>query len=349
MANASSGGVLRDGAAGHLIVGTSPPLASSGGRLRDSTGALVTGTAGALAPSGGFMRDSTGALVTVDYGSAVAPVGRTGGFLRDATGALVTIPNASAVAPLGFSGGVVRDANGALVIFRTGLRLANNGAGGSNGTTVTPANSGGASGAAWDVVSIGASEANTFDNTYVVKSGDLGYKLTTAAAVAANYVAWTTSLGSLSVGQTLSGRFYYVPPASAITSTIRLMHILGGATVLCGIGHVNTVNNIQARVAADAVGGPTTGSALVVGTLYRIEFAFTGIGTAAGTMTISVFAGASTTPLSGYPITASALNFGSLAPDTIRFGICTAAGMASLNQWIASVELDDTGTLPGPE
>jgi hypothetical protein len=74
--------------------------------------------------------------------------------------------------------------------------LTNNFEGGSNGSTITTGNSGGASGNAWDTITIGTSAVDVYDNSQAAH-GSLSCKLSTAATSVSVYNAWTTSMGTL--------------------------------------------------------------------------------------------------------------------------------------------------------
>lgn len=227
------------------------------------------------------------------------------------------------------------------------LPLANNGTGGTAGTTVTTANSGGASGSAWDAVSIGTSEADTYDDTFNVVAGAHMLKLTSAATVAANYVSWTTSLGTLSTNQTLGGRLYYVTPGTP-TSSVRLMQILTTSTVLLTMYQESGSGNISIHNSAGTeVGTGMAGSALTANTLYRIEFSITGIGTTSGAFTVNGYTGNGSTLVGGASYTGTAASFGTTAPNTIRFGLTTANSSVSTAYYIGSMLVNSTGTLPG--
>lgn len=228
------------------------------------------------------------------------------------------------------------------------LPLANNAEGGTAGVTVSTANSGGASGDAWDVVAIGASETLTYDATNPAHGSGLDDKLGTFTTVTAVYVSWTTSLGTLSTNQRLAGRIYWVPPVAPPGSSNRVVQILNGSTILCTIYHASGTGFLEIHNSAGTLVGSASNTSLTAGTLYRIEFDFTGIGTAAsGAGTVRLFVGDSTTQ-TGTDATCSAANFGTLAPDTVRFGITTANGNVSSNYYADAIQLNSTG-MPGPE
>lgn len=227
------------------------------------------------------------------------------------------------------------------------LLLTNNGSGASPGTTVSTAGSGGASGTPFDAVSIGTGETDTWDDTFNVLAGEHMMKFATAATVAANYVQWSTALGTLAVNQTLSGRLYYVTAGTPSTS-IRLMQVLNGSTVLLTIYNDSGAGTISVHNSSGTLLGTATSGSLAAATLYRIEFVLGGIGTTSGTFTVNTYLGNSATLL-GTSYTGSAAGFGSLAPNTVRYGLTTANGTASASYYLGSLQLDDSGSLPGPD
>src|SRR5712672_1763560 len=85
------------------------------------------------------------------------------------------------------------------------LPLANNAEGGSNGTTVSNANSGGTSGNAWDLISVVTGGVCQFSNTSPAH-GSLCYAFSTGATAGSSLIGWTTSVGTTT---TLYGRAYY--------------------------------------------------------------------------------------------------------------------------------------------
>lgn len=227
------------------------------------------------------------------------------------------------------------------------LPLANSFEGGSQGTTPSPANSGGASGDAFNVVQ-NTTGTIIYDGTNPAHGSGLGVQIVTEAAVTPTYMAWTTALGTLSTNQTLYGRFYYVAPGTP-TSSARLIQILNGTTMLCGLVHASGAGTLNLRATGDVSSGTLSNTALTAGVLYRIEFQFDGIGggAGAGSATARLFLGDSTTQ-TGTDATTTAANFGSLAPNAVRFGITTANASTLSTYYFDGLQVNDTG-MPGPE
>lgn len=82
------------------------------------------------------------------------------------------------------------------------LPLFNNAEGGSNGTTVSTSNSGGASGTAWDSVNITATGTYIFSTTHAAH-GNLAYEVAAGSTGGPTYGAWSTTFGSV------NGKVYF--------------------------------------------------------------------------------------------------------------------------------------------
>lgn len=199
------------------------------------------------------------------------------------------------------------------------LPLDNCAEGGSQGTTVTTSNSGGASFDPFDEAVIGANMAMIFDNAHPAHGG-LGYKLSlTSTATAITYLGWTsTSLGAAVA--TLYGRFYLYSNKVPATSTVRMLGFYNGSTLAGYLGGIQSgLGSMQFRSSANAAIG-TASANLSVNTLYRIEFTVTG--GASGSGTAKVYAGDSLTTI-GADASFSAISFGTTF-DHVRLGFCTA-------------------------
>lgn len=225
------------------------------------------------------------------------------------------------------------------------LPLANNADGGTNGTTVSTANSGGTSGDAWDAVTIGLNTTATFDSTVTPRAGGLSYKLTEPATLATVYLTWSTALGTLSTGAHIAGRLY-LRMSTLPTGSWGVFRILNGSTILCGL-RVTTTGTIQMEQSGASVSGTAGNGTMSANTWYRLEFDFTGVGSASGAGTGRLFVGDATAQ-TGTDATTSAVSFGTLAPNTVRIGMSSAvAGMpASSSFWVDDLQLNASG-MPG--
>jgi hypothetical protein len=213
--------------------------------------------------------------------------------------------------------------------------------GGTNAATVSTANSGGASGNAFNTIS----GTPVFDNTAGQVEGTMGMKFAVGGTLAALYVGWdSTTLTTAPT--TVYGRCYYwssIHPGSSL----RLIEFMNGATVLGFLGVSNTVSKLtwynSANTAATA-----TGSGFSLSTFYRIEFQFVVATTTTGSATARFFAGDTTSPI-GVDSTASAQNFGTLlGVNTVRFGNTGPNFTINSSFWAGDLQLNTTG-FPGPQ
>lgn len=227
-------------------------------------------------------------------------------------------------------------------------QLANTGAAGTNGVTVTAANSGGSGDNAWDAVTIGAAATLTYDSTAGNVSTNPGYKITMGASAVAVTMRWTTSLSAIPSTGRLTGRFYYTPAGSGP----RLMEVFGtgGTVLLCAMNHSNTAGvGVRIGDTGNTGRGVGQGVSLTSGTLYRIEFDIAGIGggTTAGSSSIACYL-ANTNTLVGPVDTVTSLNFGAVAYDTVTFGV-SAGGTGLATVWLDGFLLNASGVMPGAE
>lgn len=209
-----------------------------------------------------------------------------------------------------------------------------------NAATVTTANSGGASGNAFNTI-VGTPVA---DSTAGRVQGARGLRFDVAATPVAIYVGWdSTTLTTAPL--TVFGRCYYW---SAIhpSSSLRLIEFMNGATVLGYLGIQNTTSKLTWYNSANTSVTPT-GVAPTLSTLYRIEFQFTVATTTTGSATAKLFAGNNATT-AGADSTATAQNFGTLGVNTVRFGNTGSNFTASSSFWAGDLQLNTTG-FPGPQ
>jgi hypothetical protein len=224
--------------------------------------------------------------------------------------------------------------------------LTNTAAAGTNAATVTTGNSGGSGDTAWNTVTIGSGAALVYDNTAANVASGLGYKVTLGATQVAVTMKWSTALSVLPATGRLTGRFYYVPAGSGP----RLIDVLGGGGLLCAFTHSNTAGvGIRVADTGNTGRGVGQGVSLTNGTLYRVEFDVTGIGAgaAAGDSSVYCYLGNTNTQV-GSTDTVTGVNFGSVAYDTVSFGV-NAGGVVSASMWLDGFSLNANGVLPGPE
>lgn len=210
----------------------------------------------------------------------------------------------------------------------------NSAEGGSNGTTVTTANSGGASGTPFDLVSIGSGGSIAYSTTEAMHG--------TCSICVANAAGVLTYFGFSGYSATqLVTRFYVrfdtLPGANG---PVRLCDIRTGSTSVTRVV-VDTGNHL---VLQTNNGGTTLKvfSPLSVGTWYRIEVATTN-GTSAGTISMDYYLGDSTTPVeTGYATTSA--NTGTTANLTQVYYGSAAGPAAALTLYLDDIAVQD-GTL----
>lgn len=226
------------------------------------------------------------------------------------------------------------------------LPLSNNAEGGTSGTTVSTANSGGASGDAWGTPVIGTGMTLTFDNAHAAH-GTLAYKVAlTSTATAITYLPWpSTQVGTVTE---IWGRLYIwsanlTPPAASL----RLVRFLNAGTAVAGFNVASGTGAIECRSAADAlIGTASASSAITASTWMRLEFHYL-FNTATGeTARVNVYTGDSATINTS--ATCSAINQGA-ACNEVRFGANTAAFSSTSGNafWLDDINVNATG-LPGP-
>jgi hypothetical protein len=110
------------------------------------------------------------------------------------------------------------------------IHLVNNAAGGTNATTVTTGNSGGASGNAFDNVLIGTGAALTASNTVPgPESLALAYEVSTGSTTSDCYAAWTASISALGQQPQLWFRVYLYFTAFP-SGSFRLVEFISAST-----------------------------------------------------------------------------------------------------------------------
>jgi hypothetical protein len=191
-----------------------------------------------------------------------------------------------------------------------------------SGTTVTTGNSGGGLDNAFNLVTIGASMALTFDSANPMH-GVNAFKIDQLSTVTApTYVTWDVT-SFVFTFQTLQGSFYFRTP-TAIASTIRLLGFANGTTIQGRLGCTNGLQGFQWRggVAGDTAQGTISGT-LTANTWYRVEWEVA-FDVVSGFCNARIYTGDSTT-LQGEAISSN-LQFG-VAPvgcNKIHTGVTTA-------------------------
>lgn len=211
------------------------------------------------------------------------------------------------------------------------LPLVNSLEGGSNGTTITAGNSGGASGNAFDVFTVATGITLRYSSAQSAHGG-LSMEVATGATGTTAWCGWQTALGS----QTdLYGRIY-LRLSAAPTANDAIVRFVNGATVL-GFLQITTARILRLANTASTVIATFT-NAIPLNQWVRIEFHLTFPASATGTAEVRLYLSAdSAAPTETQGPLAATQNFGSLACSSVRFG--WSNGVA--NQ--VSAFLDDIG------
>jgi len=218
-------------------------------------------------------------------------------------------------------------------------QLANTFEGGSNGTTITTGNSGGASGDAFNLVNIGAGAAVIYDNTHTAHGG-LAMKCSSGTSGSLAYVEWDPSASS-----NFYGRFYiYIAANGAVGD----WYYDGGSSGADkAIITTDASNHICLQ---DSTGLPvqaTSTSTMALSTWHRIEFHII-CSTTVGQMEAKLFLGANSDGLTPDETltTAANLNTGASINNHL-FGNIATGGHVSTNVWMDDI-LTGAAAYPGP-
>jgi hypothetical protein len=196
--------------------------------------------------------------------------------------------------------------------------------GGSNTTVITIANSGGASGDAFDDVT-GATLTFSSAQAY---NGSLSML---AVSGVASSVRWQSMSSMTLRGTSAAGTREFVQVRTS------------GGTNIASLA-LNSSNQVVAVNVGSMISGSESG-ALSVNNWYRIDFIFTVATTSTGRIqyrVMDVEAEDNDTPESSYDSTAS-LNLGTTALGRMYFGNVADATIEG-NWWFDSIRVDDTGT-----
>ena len=220
--------------------------------------------------------------------------------------------------------------------------LKNSSEGGTSGVAVSTGNSGGASGNAFDAVTVsGAGAALAFDNSQAAH-GTLSAKYTFPSGVASTaYASWTTSAGSTSPA---FFRLYLRHAANPSVNT-RVWQADISGSVLCAALYVNTSGTLQMT---DSAGTNifTTTATVPLSQWYRLEGYVTG-SPSAGQVELKLFKSADSTAADEVKTSSAAQNTGGV-PNSFRYGCFAALTQSSpFTLWADDIGLSSTGYL-GP-
>lgn len=217
--------------------------------------------------------------------------------------------------------------------------LLNSFEGGTSGVTVSAANSGGASGNAFDVVTIGTGGTFAFSSAHAAH-GSLSASVGTGGTAAATYVTWSTSIGT--PAQVWFRMYLYFPSLpSAATRLFTVLNTGSSGVVKFGIntnGTIFTQNVSGATITTSAASIPTAawfrleGMALLSATVGQTE--------------VKLFTSADGTVPAETDTSTPSQDTLSGSPGSYLFG--PAAGVANQGPfWMDDVGLSNTGYI-GP-
>lgn len=217
------------------------------------------------------------------------------------------------------------------------MLLKNSAEGGTNGTTVTTANSGGASGNAWDAVFLSTGAGTVVYDTAQSAHGGVSIRHSTADVGDSIQLQWVASVGTPS---RLWGRLYYRTASLTLsTDVFRVRSSLGNQ--VARIAHSANTGLVLLRNGANSIVYTST-NAVVVNTWYRFEWDFRP--GASVTNTVTWYAGDSTTPIE----TLSATSSYSTDTNCQQVHIGNMASQTFLdNRWFDDIAVSDVGPL-GP-
>ena len=211
--------------------------------------------------------------------------------------------------------------------------ITNNAEGGSNGTSATAGNTGGASGDAFAAVSLSGASTCTFSGEQAAH-GAMSYKMGTNGTDV-QYLEWLPTTASSAAARVY---FYFPSLPTSANGVVRVLTAGGGTTLM----HL-LVTNMQVEIqnTAAAKVWDSAGVTVPVGQWLRCEFSIPNGNTATGTMRMDWYAADSTTPIAGLSANITAQNFGTANIGRMRVGRTAAYGT------LASFYVDDIGYQDG--
>lgn len=210
----------------------------------------------------------------------------------------------------------------------------------SNGIAITPANSGGASGDAFQTTSIGVTSFFESANTGIADGGSRDAYIS-AAATEASWLAWTTSMGTKT---TIWSRFY-IAFLALPTGSIRPYGAMNGSS-RAGVIQIGTNGKISLFDSL-TIALATSTNLVNIGNITRIETKVICSATV-GQIECKMFLTnpiTSTTPDETFatPATANTLT----QVTAYRFGRVESGSVATGDYWMDDPAVDDTGYI-GP-
>lgn len=215
--------------------------------------------------------------------------------------------------------------------------LANSFEGGSNGGTVSAANSGGTSGNAFDSVTIGALASVTYSAAHAAH-GSLSCSIATGSPTANALLTWTTSLTAGTVPQVWFRAYFYL---TAYSGNLRVIRAQNGGT-LCGAVAFNASAKVS-LLDSTGTGQKTSTTSLPANQWFRIEGFVIGSATVGQVQAQIYLADDSPTPTETLTTAATLNTTGAI--NRVDFGNPTS--VANFTYWADNVGASTTGPI-GP-
>lgn len=185
--------------------------------------------------------------------------------------------------------------------------------GGTDGTTIDTSNSGGASGDAFDTVTIGSGCTLTYA-TAAALHGSLGAQFYSSYSSGQNYLVWNISAPSA------AARVYFKFPGSLPSGNAAIIRFYSGGGSYPGMTLYTVTRHIRVYDGVNSWVGTVFNGSLAADTLYRVEMAVAkGTGSGDGILRVAIYAGEDTTPLDSYDHTN--VNTGTTDFTSVRFSL----------------------------
>ena len=230
--------------------------------------------------------------------------------------------------------GRVRSSTG---VYTAGI-LVNTFEGGTNSATVTAAGSGGASGNAFDTVTIGSGATDAFDSTHAAH-GTLSCKIATGSS-ATVFNTWSSSLTSVSIPQVWFRLYLYFTANPGAQH--RVLAATAGASNAASVQVTTGGKLVVANASGSAVF--TTSTSIPLNAWFRVEGFITGSATA-GQVSLNLYTAADgLIPAETFTSAATQNTSGKITD--VRYGV--SAAVASVGPyWMDDIGISATGPL-GP-
>lgn len=232
------------------------------------------------------------------------------------------------------------------------MAVANSFEGGTSGTTITAANSGGGSGDAFNTVT-GPPAAGTLAFDAAQSQDTLAAKIATAGTAGTCMVQWIASYGTLATGTEDYGRAYFRITGTATTAftLVSLRNGAAGANVASRI-QVNTSNRIVITDGAPNVVKATGTVSIPANQWVRIEYRLKpGATSTTGEVEVRLYLnGAAEVGSHDEVIQSLTVDTGSVAATAVYWGLNTSAANMPLSGgsfWLDNIRARDT-TWSGP-